>query len=702
MIFFQTIHQIRTYSETRIVRNENLPLSTIKKGNKFWKKVEDINGKSLMTVHYKFRSVQSTPNWKNPFIQKKYFSSYSTTWQSVDKDLRERGTHAELKKVEEKSVGKESKAEAPDPLNYLRQFDNLCCVEPYRRSVLEALDLKTNPNDLVLDVGCGIGGITHASISEYLHGALGHLTGVDISHQLLNEAQRVNSKKINVSYELASAYQLPFKSQTFNATMCDRLFQHIQRPMDAIQEMIRVTQPDGIIIVADTDWRTFQIDVTGAGATPLSYTSGPYDSHCEAGKRWGTSQRPPKHLQFDMGVMTQRILNHVIPTLTTHSYMGLSLPRLFRASNLENIELQIIPLVLQGRHDLETVVPITYMAQCAVQNSNGIVSERDIQLWMERLDWEDPMHLFGTLNMYICRGIKSLPNQNIVGYNFRKRRSYGTKISNKVNDNSKHSNLKEMNKRKQTKHFFCRLADPVHDHDLIQQAEALINNEYAESDTGITLSSRRLDPGDALELAKNKELIIAVDEQTEQEVLGTIQIQVKSSNDEQNKNSDERTTLRNKGLPNLSNNDPNDLIAEFTCFAVKSDKNYTVHNVNSINVKVEMQSGENDHQRIASSARGRGVGGTLVRYAEAHCQSLGCKIMQLAILCPDVPQEDEPSYKKWLRKYYLKLGYEYHSTIGLDFIKDKNGIVIRDEVHEMYASLRQITKCKAILFQKKL
>ena len=79
----------------------------------------------------------------------------------------------------------------------------------------------------------------------------------------------------------------------------------------------------------------------------------------------------------------------------------------------------------------------------------------------------------------------------------------------------------------------------------------------------------------------------------------------------------------------------------------------------------------------------RGVGAALVRAAEAYGRSRGCSVMQMGILCPAA---DEPPYKQWLQRWYLRLGYEHRETLALRFEPD--------EVHEMYDCLRQKVPCK--------
>jgi len=57
---------------------------------------------------------------------------------------------------------------------------------------------------------------------------------------------------------------------------------------------MQVTKPGGTVVVGDPDWRSFQIDVTGAGAGGAD--AGVGGVAAEAGRRWGDHRRPPSYV----------------------------------------------------------------------------------------------------------------------------------------------------------------------------------------------------------------------------------------------------------------------------------------------------------------------------------------------------------------------------------------------------------------------
>ena len=58
-------------------------------------------------------------------------------------------------------------------------------------------------------------------------------------------------KKMDFNLIQASATELPFEDNTFDAVTCQTLLIHLKNPIDAIKEMKRVLKPEGILIFAE-------------------------------------------------------------------------------------------------------------------------------------------------------------------------------------------------------------------------------------------------------------------------------------------------------------------------------------------------------------------------------------------------------------------------------------------------------------------
>lgn len=342
-------------------------------------------------------------------------NSFSTAWQRVDESRDDGASHQQVK--------------TPDPVAYLHGFDAVPVVSLYKAAIAKACDLREG--DAILDVGCG----TATEIPQYAEkvGLKGRVEGIDVSRDMIQHAKEVHESLSNASFHVGNIYTLPFPSKSFEVVKEDRVLQHLTRPLEAVQEMLRVAKVGGTVVIANPDFRSFQIDTIS--------------------QRWGEKRTPPPHLDFDLQELTTKLLNGVVPTLCMHSAIGLQGPRLLQAAGLSEIEMGIVALPLMNRSDLEAIVPISYMARLSMQNSQ--ISPDEMNLWLERLHWEGG--ILGVLNMYVCRGIKpGLP---------RERKRFGVQVcEGKDPPKSKHDVLIR----------FATKEDPS---ELVQRAMDLINNE---------------------------------------------------------------------------------------------------------------------------------------------------------------------------------------------------------------------------------
>ncbi len=162
--------------------------------------------------------------------------------------------------------------------NYLDAFNAMETVRAWKRRSFGMLAIA--PGQHLLDVGCGLGGDA-VSLAEAV-GSDGRVVGVDNSEKLIVEArQRVEDVSLPVEYHVGDIYALLFDAASFDGCRADRVFQHLDRPSDALRELIRVTKPGGRIVVGDPDWETLVIDApqTAVTRTILNFVC---DSHRHA------------------------------------------------------------------------------------------------------------------------------------------------------------------------------------------------------------------------------------------------------------------------------------------------------------------------------------------------------------------------------------------------------------------------------------
>ena len=107
---------------------------------------------------------------------------------------------------------------------------------------------KVAADDVVLDVACGPGLVA----CEFAKVAR-HVTGIDLTEKMI-ELAKERQKELglgNLSWDIGSAYPLPFDTASFSVVVTRYSFHHFLDPKEALGEMIRVCRPNGIVLVAD-------------------------------------------------------------------------------------------------------------------------------------------------------------------------------------------------------------------------------------------------------------------------------------------------------------------------------------------------------------------------------------------------------------------------------------------------------------------
>jgi ubiquinone/menaquinone biosynthesis C-methylase UbiE len=107
------------------------------------------------------------------------------------------------------------------------------------------------PNERVLEIGCGTGLFTDLIINQIDL----DLIAIDISNDLLNKAKQ---RGLNVKFDTQSAHSLRFENNSFNKVIGSSVLHHLNVEI-ALKEFFRVLKPCGRIIFVEPNLLNPQI-----------------------------------------------------------------------------------------------------------------------------------------------------------------------------------------------------------------------------------------------------------------------------------------------------------------------------------------------------------------------------------------------------------------------------------------------------------
>ncbi|KAL2126226.1 hypothetical protein VTI74DRAFT_1401 [Chaetomium olivicolor] len=115
--------------------------------------------------------------------------------------------------------------------------------------------VRANPHLKLLDVGAGPGTLS-ASLAKHIVPA-GHVLATEIADDILARAKEYADAQgvHNISFQKASVYELPFADGEFDVVHAHQVLCHLDAPVDAVREMVRVTKRGGLVSLRESDMR---------------------------------------------------------------------------------------------------------------------------------------------------------------------------------------------------------------------------------------------------------------------------------------------------------------------------------------------------------------------------------------------------------------------------------------------------------------
>ena len=230
---------------------------------------------------------------------------------------------------------------------YLEVASKLPAARAYKGQALE--QVAPRPGLAVLEIGCGTG-VDLISLARRL-GPSGLAVGVDASLHLLaathHRARAAGADHATVSMPCADAHALPFTDSSFDGCRADRVLQHLEDPLRALCELVRVCRPGGRVVVSEPDWDSLVVDV---------------------GSDTGEERR------------LARRVRDVCADAVRHGAVGSRLPRLFRTAGLEDVQAEAHVLTVESPHLAEELLGLSAGALSAYERGN--LDARDTARWV--------------------------------------------------------------------------------------------------------------------------------------------------------------------------------------------------------------------------------------------------------------------------------------------------------------------------------
>lgn len=103
------------------------------------------------------------------------------------------------------------------------------------------------------DIGAGTGFITEGLIRKGIK-----VIAVDQSEVMLEEMRKKFTDAKGVDYRMGEAEKLPISDEAVDYAFANMYLHHVESPLSAIKEMMRILKPGGKIVITDMDEHTFE------------------------------------------------------------------------------------------------------------------------------------------------------------------------------------------------------------------------------------------------------------------------------------------------------------------------------------------------------------------------------------------------------------------------------------------------------------
>jgi ubiquinone/menaquinone biosynthesis C-methylase UbiE len=110
------------------------------------------------------------------------------------------------------------------------------------------------PSESLRAVDCGTGsGLLLAALDESVEGDSKELFAIDLSSKMLDRARRrLTDRGIAAQFDVADVCSLPFRDSEMDIVMSALVLEHINKPVSALREMMRIARPNAWLVLVVT------------------------------------------------------------------------------------------------------------------------------------------------------------------------------------------------------------------------------------------------------------------------------------------------------------------------------------------------------------------------------------------------------------------------------------------------------------------